>query len=132
MKLLFLHQYYTWVSPLYYQDLVLDGMVIELVKVDVGQMGVEVVGVEPIEEHDLDVEEMKVESAGIVGKQKIVGKKLGRLADMFGFHEHILANFEQVGFGLVEETKYAKAQVHSMNFKQYIDNLKKIVAQLVG
>ena len=48
---------------------------------------------------------------------------------MFGFHEHILANFEQDGFGLAEETKYAKAQVHSMNFEHGIDNLEKNVAQ---
>ena len=48
---------------------------------------------------------------------------------MFRFHEHILTNFEQTGFGLVEETKYSKAQVHSMNFKHDIDNLEKNVAQ---
>ena len=57
-------------------------------------MGAEVVEVGSFEEQDLAVEEMKVDFAGIVGKQKIVGKAVGRHANMFGFHEHILANFE--------------------------------------
>ena len=72
-------------------------------------MGVEVVEVESIEEHDLYVEEIKVDSAGIVGKKKIVGKVVGRHTDMFGFHEHILANFEQDGFGFSKGTKSTKA-----------------------
>ena len=57
-------------------------------------MGAEVVGVGSVEEQDLAVEEMKVDFAGIVGKQNIAGKVMGRPADMSGFHEHILANFE--------------------------------------
>ena len=57
-------------------------------------MGAEVVEVGLVEEQDLAMEEMKVDSAGIVGKQNIVGKDVGRPADMFGFHEHILSNFE--------------------------------------
>ena len=57
-------------------------------------MVVEVIEVGLVEEQDLAVEEMKVDSAGIVGKQKIVGKIVGRPADMFGFHENILVNFE--------------------------------------
>ena len=56
-------------------------------------MGPKVVEVGSVEEQDLAVEEMKVDSAGIVGKQNIVGKAVGRPADMFGFHGHILANF---------------------------------------
>ena len=92
-------------------------------------MGDKVVEVGSFEEQDLAVEEMKVDSAGIVGKQNIVGKDVGRPADMFGFHEHILANFEQTGFGLAEETKSTKEQVHSMNFEQGIDNLENFVAQ---
>ena len=72
-------------------------------------MGAEVVEVGLVDEQDLAVKEMKVEFAGIVGKQKNVGKAVGRPADMFGFHEHILSNFEQVGFGLAEETKFSKA-----------------------
>ena len=98
MKLLFLHIYYTWVFPLYYQDLVLARLVTVLVEVDVGQIGAEVIGVGLVEEQDLDVEEMKVDSAGIVGKKNIVGKAVGRPADMFGFHGHILANFVQANF----------------------------------
>ena len=56
-------------------------------------MGAEVVEVGSVEEHDLAMEEMKVDSVGIVGKQNVVGKAVGRPADMFGFHGHILANF---------------------------------------
>ena len=72
-------------------------------------MGAEVVEVGSVEEQDLAVEEMKVDSVGIVGKQNIVAKDVGRPADMFGFHGHILANFAQASFGLAEETKSAKA-----------------------
>ena len=61
-------------------------------------MGAEVVEVGSIEEKDLAMEEMKVDSVGIVGKKKIVGKAVGRPADMFGFHGHILANFVQANF----------------------------------
>ena len=91
-------------------------------------MVAQVIEVGSIEEKDLAVKEMKVDSVGIVGKQNIVGKVVGRPADMFGYHEHILANFEQFGFGLVKESKSAKAQVHSMNFEHGIDNLEKFVA----
>ena len=52
---------------------------------------------------------MKVDYVGILGKKNIVGKAVGRHADMFGFHEHILSNFEKVGFGFAEETKFSKA-----------------------
>ena len=55
------------------------------------------------------MKEMKVDYDGSVGKKKIVGKVVDRPADMFGFHEHILTNFEKDGFGMVEETNYAKA-----------------------
>ena len=71
-------------------------------------MGAEVVGVGSVEEQDLAVEEMKVESNSMVGKRKIVHMVVGRPADMFGFHGHILANFVQASFGLAKDTKYAK------------------------
>ena len=72
-------------------------------------MGAEIVEVGLVEEQDLAVEEMKVDSVGIVGKKNIVGKAVGRPIDMFRFHGNILTNFAQVVFGLAEETKYAKA-----------------------
>ena len=55
------------------------------------------------------MKEMKFDYASIMGKEKTVGKVVDRPADMFGYHEHILANFEQFGFGLVKESKSAKA-----------------------
>ena len=72
-------------------------------------MVAKVVEVGLVEKKDLTVKEMKVQSAGIVGKEKTVGKAMDRNVDMFGYHEHILTNFEQVGFGLAEETKFSKA-----------------------
>ena len=72
-------------------------------------MGAEVVEVGSVEEKDLVMEEMKVDYVGIVGKKNIVCKVVGRLADMFGFHEHILANFAWDGFGFAKDTKYSKA-----------------------
>ena len=92
-------------------------------------MGAEVVEVGLVKEQDLVVKEMKVDSAGIVGKKNIVGKAKDKLVGMFDFHEHILTNFEQVGFDFAKEIKFSKAQVHSMNFEQGIDSLEKIVAQ---
>ena len=92
-------------------------------------MVAEVVEVGSVGKQDLVVQEMKVDCAGIVGKENNVGKDVDRPDGMFDFHEHILTNFEQVGFGLAEETKSSKAQAHSMNFEQGIDNLEKIVAQ---
>ena len=71
-------------------------------------MGAEIVRVGSVEEYDLDVKEMKVDSSSIVGNKNILGKDVGRHADMFGFHEHILSNFQEVGFGLDEETNYTK------------------------
>ena len=72
-------------------------------------MVVEVAAVGLVGKKDLYMEEMKVDSVGIVGKKMIVGKVVDRIANMFGFHEHILANFEHDGFGFTEETKSAKA-----------------------
>ena len=72
-------------------------------------MLVEVVDIGFVGKEDLSMEKMKVDFVGIVGKEKTVGKDVDRPTGMFGFHEHILANFEQVGFGLAEETNISKA-----------------------
>ena len=71
-------------------------------------MVAEVVELGLIEKKDLAVKEMKVDSAGIVGKENTVGKVVDRPASMFYFHEHILAIFEHVGFGFAKETKFSK------------------------
>ena len=69
----------------------------------------EVVEVGLAEKKYLGVKEMKVDSVSIMGKENIVGNDVDWPTDMFGYHEHILTNFEQVGFGLAEETKFSKA-----------------------
>ena len=56
-----------------------------------------------------------LDSAGIRDMQKVVDRDANRPADMFGYHGHILSNLEQIG--LMEETKFARAWVHSMNFE---------------
>ena len=54
-----------------------------------------------------------IDSAGIGDMQKVVDRAVNRPADMSGYHEYILSNLEQIG--LMEETKFAMAWVHSMN-----------------
>ena len=74
--------------------------------------------VDPIEEPYWVVEKMELgkmglglDSAGIGDRQKVVDRAANRPADMSGYHGHILSNLEQIG--LMEETKFAKAWVHS-------------------
>ena len=95
-------------------------------------MVAEVVEVGLVGKQYLCMDEIKVDYARIVGEEKTVGNDVDRLASMFGFHEHTLANFDKIGFGFAKETKLVKAQVNSMNFEQDIDNLEKIVAQGLG
>ena len=90
--------------------------------------------VDPIEEPYWVVEKMELgnmglglDSSSIEDRQKVVDRAANRPADMFGYHEYTLANLEQVG--LVEETKFARAWVHSMNFEQEFDNLNETIAQ---
>ena len=56
----------------------------------------EVVEVGLVEKQYLAVEEMKVDYADIVGKEKTIGKDMDRTTGMLDFHENILANFEQL------------------------------------
>ena len=73
--------------------------------------------VDPIEEPYWVVGKMGLglDSAGIGDRQKVVDKVANRPADMSGYHGHILSNLEQIG--LMEETKFSRAWVHSMNFE---------------
>ena len=121
-----LHQCYTWVFPLYYQDWRLVGMVIELVSVEVGQMVAGVVMVQVVITENMD---FVVDSAGTVDKEK-VGMVVDRAVGMDDFLEHTLANLEEVGFGSVEEAKFSKAWVHSMNFEQDFENSEGIVERI--
>ena len=54
-----------------------------------------------------------LESADIEDRLKVVDRAANRLADMSGYHGHILSNLEHIG--LMEETKFARGWVHSMN-----------------
>ena len=61
-----------------------------------------------------------VDSVGIVDKEKVgmvVGMAVDMAVGMADFLENTLANLEEVGFGSIEEAKFAKAWVHSMNFE---------------
>ena len=61
-----------------------------------------------------------VDSVGIVDKEKVgmvVGMAVGMVVGRTDFHEHILTNLEEVGFGSTKEAKLSKAWVHSMNFE---------------
>ena len=76
--------------------------------------------VDPIEEPYWVVGKMELgnmgfglDSAGIKDRQKVVDRATNRPADMSGYHGHILSNLEQIG--LMEETKFSRAWVHSMN-----------------
>ena len=83
--------------------------------------------VEPVEEPDWVVGKMGLDSAGIGDMQKVVDRAVNRHVDMFGYHEYTLSNLEQIG--LIEETKFARAWVHSMNSEQEFDNLHETAAQ---
>ena len=76
--------------------------------------------VDPIEEPCWVVGKMELgemglglDSAGIGDRQKVVDRVVNRPADMSSYHGHILSNLEQIG--LMEETKFPRAWVHSMN-----------------
>jgi hypothetical protein len=65
-----------------------------------------------------------VDSDGTVDKEKVgmavdmaVGMTIGMAVGMADFLEHTLTNLEEVGFGSIEEAKFSKAWVHSMNFE---------------
>ena len=85
---------------------------------------VEVVGL--VEEQDWVVGKMGLDSAGIGDMQKVVDRAVDRPVDMAGYHEYTLTNLEQIG--LIEETKFARAWVHSMNFEQDFDHLYETAA----
>jgi hypothetical protein len=72
------------------------------------------------EKVELD-KEFGLVAAGIGDRLKVVGMAANKPADMFDYHGHNLSNLEQIG--LMEETKFAKAWVHSMNSEQESDNL---------
>ena len=61
----------------------------------------------------LGKKELELDAAGIGDRLKVVGMAANRPADMSDYHGHNLSNLEQIG--LREETKFAKAWVHSMN-----------------
>ena len=117
-------------------------MVIELVWVEVGWMVVGVVVVRLVEVQVVMTENMNfvADFVGTVDKgkadmvvgmavdmavgmdvgtavDKAIGMAVGMAVGMADFLEHTLANLEEVGFGSVEEAKFAKAWVHSMNFE---------------
>ena len=83
--------------------------------------------VDPVEEPDWVVGKMGLDSAVIRDMQKVVDRAIDRNVDMSGYHEYTLANLEQIG--IIEETKFARAWVHSMNSEQEFDNLHEIAAQ---
>ena len=67
-----------------------------------------------------------LDSAGIGDRLKVVDRDANRPADMSGYHGHNLSNLEHIG--LMEETKFARAWVHSMNSEQEFDNLNETTA----
>ena len=66
-----------------------------------------------VEKMELGKMGLGLDSAGIGDRQKVVDRVVNRPTDMSGYHGHILSNLEQIG--LMEETKFARAWVHSMN-----------------
>ena len=66
-----------------------------------------------IEKMELGKMGLGLESAGIGDRLKVVDRAANRLADMSGYHGHNLSNLEWIG--LMEETKFTKAWVHSTN-----------------
>ena len=128
-------QRYTWVFPLHYQDWRLAEMVIELVQVEVGWMvaGVVVVGLVEVQVVMTENMNFVADSAGTVDKEKVgmvVDMAVGMAVGMADFLEHTLANLEEVGFGSVEEAKFAKAWVHSTSFEQDIENSEETVERI--
>ena len=69
-------------------------------KMELGKMG-------------LDKKEFGLDAAGIGDRLKVVDRAANKPADMSGYHGYILSNLEHIG--LMEETNFAKAWVHSMN-----------------
>ena len=84
----------------------------------VGKMGLGKMG--------LDKKELGLDAAGIGDRLKVVDRAANKLAGMSGYHGHNLSNLEQIG--LMEETKFSRAWVHSMNSKLEFDNLYEIAA----
>ena len=118
----FHHQHYTWVCLFYYLGLELAELVIVWAKMEADWMENEVVEVvDPTEEPCCWVVEkmglgkmgLGLESTDIEDRLKVVDRAANRLADMSGYHGHNLSNLEQIG--LMEETKFSRAWVHSMN-----------------
>ena len=66
-----------------------------------------------VENMGLGKMELGLDSVGIDDRLKVVDRAANRPADMSGYHGHNLSNLEQIG--LMEETKFARAWVHSMN-----------------
>ena len=92
------------------------GLAIVLAEVEADWMAIEAIEVfDPVEEPDWVIGKMGLDSAGIGDMQKVVDRAVNRPTDMSGYHEHILSNLEQIG--LTEETNFARAWVHSMNFE---------------
>ena len=66
-----------------------------------------------VEKMELGKMGLGLESADIGDRLKVVDRVANKPTDMSDYHEHNLSNLEQIG--LMEETKFAKAWVHSMN-----------------
>ena len=145
---MFLHQWCTWVFPLYYQDFPLAGLVTKLVQEGVGWKVARVMEMGLVLQQVMVFEKMDfvVDFAEIVDKEKIVedmvvgmtvgrvvgmdvSMAMGRAIGMFDSHKHILSNLEKVSFGFAKESKSTKAQEHSMNFEQDIHNFEEIDVQ---
>ena len=82
--------------------------------------------VDLVGEQDWVVGKMGLDFTGIGDIKKVLDRDVDRPIDMFGYHEYTLAHLEQIG--LIEETNFARAWVHSMNFEQDFDNLNETVA----
>jgi hypothetical protein len=75
------------------------------------------------------VDKEKADMAADMTVDKAVGMAVDMAVGMADFLEHILANLEEVGFGSTEESKFAKAWVHSMNFEWEFGNSEEIVEE---
>ena len=56
---------------------------------------------------------MGLDSADIGDMQNVVDRAVNRAVNMSGYHEYTLSNLDQIG--LIEETNFSRAWVHSMN-----------------